>query len=590
MEMRALPLCLSLALASVSCTGFILESLSKGVPSRTLPRVGMFYATWHAYAFHSQQTVKQNGGSLITIEDLIRSNHRLKINDILEKYHANSQLFYYHTEPLSGIYCIYRKRPGESGHVPDCPNITSTLTRHARQITEAGVDFILVDLTNIGKMNAQADTLEYRPLEVLCEEWKKLREQGIVTPDIAAWLPLSPGDNSWRTAFTNVYMNSSYDDLILRHNGRKVIHAVASHDLDSGYVSQLESHGITVVRNWANLPTTKYSQGGYWRMMSPCMGPHGQYSTSVVDADCSPVMSRNSPLGSMFPVARSFQTGYASVPWQAAGALSGLTFKKQMKAALAARPDYLFISGWNELIAQPQATPFEKRVNTYWSMGLQNTATHPSGYFGNHLNPLWVDVYGEEFHRDLEPTTYSGEKYYQLLKSCVRVFRTGTKVCSNQHEECCDIASSDIYTNIFSLYNHGVNDNLLTTSTLERGKLLRSGWQDQCSFFSPGDSIFCHAGTHSDQSNTQFIMFSKPGPNRTAVYRCYDNRYHFFSSSPNCEGSHSEGVLGFASTVITSEMPRSLTRCVFPDNHSIHSLDHDCPQGTRPKATYGFVR
>ena len=57
------------------------------------------------------------------------------------------------------FYCIYKRRhPGEllyqgknegvylTGAVPDCDGWKQTLTQHARQLTAAGVDHVVVDM------------------------------------------------------------------------------------------------------------------------------------------------------------------------------------------------------------------------------------------------------------------------------------------------------------------------------------------------------------------------------------------------------------------------------------------------------------
>ncbi len=70
---------------------------------------------------------------------------------------------------------------------PDCANITETLTTHARQLSGAGVDYVVFDQTNLPTMSNEADGIQLRPFEVLFEEWYLLRQQGVATPAIAAW-------------------------------------------------------------------------------------------------------------------------------------------------------------------------------------------------------------------------------------------------------------------------------------------------------------------------------------------------------------------------------------------------------------------
>ena len=56
--------------------------------------------------------------------------------------------------------------------------------------------------------NESNDVQVLRPLEVLAEEWLKLRQQGVPTPAIAIWQNLQdPAGNLWRE-----YVNGAYTD------------------------------------------------------------------------------------------------------------------------------------------------------------------------------------------------------------------------------------------------------------------------------------------------------------------------------------------------------------------------------------------
>jgi len=60
---------------------------------------------------------------------------------------------------------------------PDCPGYRGTLARHAQQLVAAGVDHVLVDMTNMPFYSPTADAIQLRPFEVLVEEWAALRAQ-----------------------------------------------------------------------------------------------------------------------------------------------------------------------------------------------------------------------------------------------------------------------------------------------------------------------------------------------------------------------------------------------------------------------------
>lgn len=49
--------------------------------------------------------------------------------------------------------------------------------RHAQQLVAAGVDHVIVDMTNLPFYTATSDAIQLRPFEVLVEEWAALRAQ-----------------------------------------------------------------------------------------------------------------------------------------------------------------------------------------------------------------------------------------------------------------------------------------------------------------------------------------------------------------------------------------------------------------------------
>ena len=182
----------------------------------------------------------------------------------------------YAAEPLLGFYCHYRPRPGEdvTADTLRCPNITGVAAQHAKWLTDAGFDYVAVDMTNwpvtgvIGASTAvpRTDVAVLRPLEVLAEEWLKLREQGIRTPSIAAWPTANCGAEglctgtkeeserggdgryaTWRWVLDEFYAN--YADIVYRPHdagGRKRLFlpsARAPAYGNASFVAALEAHG-----------------------------------------------------------------------------------------------------------------------------------------------------------------------------------------------------------------------------------------------------------------------------------------------------------------------------------------------------------
>ena len=101
------------------------------------PRVGIMYEGWHAPAVMGLKDPM----SALTVERVIRSNGTLTMDDMAQGINLDVAMGFFHQkEPLDGFYCIYRKRANESkGIVPDCLNISSTLSRHAAMFNQSNL-------------------------------------------------------------------------------------------------------------------------------------------------------------------------------------------------------------------------------------------------------------------------------------------------------------------------------------------------------------------------------------------------------------------------------------------------------------------
>ena len=395
-------------------------------------RVGIMYEGWHAPA--CQALLVNTITSPISIEQVIRNMSTLTVEEAEDQYNGQSFAFTYHTIPENGPYCIYKKRPNETeGYVPDCLNITGTLTMHANMLMEAGIDYVVADATNLpspGPMqppacpDCQGDLLQLRPIEVLFEEWALLRSQGVQTPQIAVWQTIAgPDPTEWWYMLQRLYLNASYADLIMTDAATgKPVFFIPSQPEDPSLITEIESYGVVVIQIWANLSPAQFASGE-WVFMSPCTAGTGGSSTNVVGAPCNQFITTNSaigPSGTAITVGPSYQLGYSSLPFQAAGKLNGYTLQQQFVKAFSTPVDYMFVGTFNEAIAQPQPNPYIAGTPQAISMGLVND---PDG------SQLWVDMYGGEISRDLQPTQEYGSFYWDLLNSCLRVYALAQGMC-----------------------------------------------------------------------------------------------------------------------------------------------------------------
>ena len=558
-------------------------------------RVGIFYLAWHAYAAKATQRVPE--AERRTVEEVIRDQDAA-FGDLLHDRGLldTAKAFHYHLRPEAGFYCLYRPRPQDAPYPdseagPDCGDVGAVAARHARQLWEAGVDFVYMDLTNLPTFGPFADVLGLRPFEVLLEQWYALRQAGVPTPQIAAWLParaVDPGQPPLLLRVLDVYDAWAGRDVLLEHQpaGQPVVFVVAGDDVDAGLLDVAARRGVLPVRLWGNLSAGRLAAGDAgW--MQPCTAA-GAFTTLISpEVPCNQGYTRASPLGTVLSVSLSYQIGYASLPFQASGRNDGLTLQKQFETAFGVQPDYLLVNAWNELIAQPQPNPHPAALGSLRrSMGVGNVDGDPLA------DSLWVDMYGVEFNRDIEPSVQGGDAAYLLLTSCLRVYRSGTPTCADRAEPCCQLAPGLRLVHSLRRRNTGTwgGDHVPTADPDERRALLDGGAFEEVGNLFYGPPGLPGGATTGDGP---FAVYAADGPGRARLHRCHTGVDHFLSLDPGCEGQTPEAPLGWLSTQRSSATPRPLRRCYAPQPQvHFHWLDERCPAdpGVREEGVLGFVR
>jgi hypothetical protein len=672
--------------------------------------VGILYEAWHGFAAAAMANISATpGGVQLTVEDVLRSHSadgtsaNYTLHDMLDIYGLQpySDNFYYQEKPALGFYCIWSQRPGApAGPIPNCPNVTATLTTHAAQLLGAGVDYAVADSTNLGTDTPEAEVIQVRPLEVLFEQWAALRSAGTPTPAIASWQVLSAGSTLWQNVL-DLYNNASYESMVYRDpaTGNKVffVPAAPPNPPNPAILAAVLSNGgrndVTVVEMWAEFAPSTFADG-LWAFFSPCTAPTGPggsltYTTSVVGlgrgaTGCGQFLTTNSSLGTSLSVSPSYQLSYGSVPFSAANKYDGLTFKRQygtlfdnaaagwaaelaaapdQQPATAARaagsssaasglPDNLFMSSWNEWIAQPQPNPFGSQYA--FSLGLPPSLDAMGG-------SLWVDSYGSSLSRDIEPSTTYGTLLYDIMSSCLRVARlmewlergagssTGGSAllaalpreaalrallaafgadtaasaagvrplssCAVAGEVCCAFnASTDDYNPVWALTLNGGGDALLTTAVAEVDALTCAGcgWSQNCNPYGTATDFCTDAGVLAGPAALQgpFVLYAGgcglpvvPGgppadptlPGRTPLVRCYDGKHHSFTTATACPaGAALESVLGCLAATPSSNMARAFRKCATSTGGGggvvYHVMDGACAAGDSDAGVLGFVR
>jgi len=286
-------------------------------------------------------------------------------------------------------------------------------------------------------------------------------------------------------------------------------------------------------------------------------------------------------------ISPSYQLSYGSLPFVSVGKLQGLPFKLQFHNLFSLQPDYLFLASFNEYISQPQKNPYVGTWDNAFSMGL------PYDPLGTNL---YVDIYGWEFGRDIEPSEKYGSYIYDIMVSCLRLYKQNATACTNMSEICCDVNSSAVFTNVYSLQStpsSHISDYLLTTSETEMESLVQSGAYLQVCNPYGGTTTFCTTSVPNPQSGP-FIIYSQDiYGDLYGLYACVETgtSSHFFSTDPKCEGQSLQSMLGYISPIRSRETYRSLFRCYNASvNVHYHSLDLECPSQDYDTPILGFVR
>jgi hypothetical protein len=287
--------------------------------------------------------------------------------------------FHWWGEPLLGYYasddeCVIRK--------------------HAQMLTDAGVDVVIFDVTN---------ALTYDGTwQAIGRVYQQIRREGGRTPQFA-FICHSHYARTVRHLYDALYAKNLFSELWFRWQGRPLLLAPpGGHDPEvAKFFAFRESWAWSNPRDWFGDGRDK------WPWLDHCPQQPGWHEDPkrpeqiVVGAAQHPVSNYG----------RSFHDGREPPPeqWRSG---EGAGFAEQWKRALAVDPEFVFITGWNEWIAQR----FVKDAH--------GGAGH---MLGRKLEPgdtYFVDTYSPEFSRDLEPMKGGfGDNYYWQMAAGIRRYK-----------------------------------------------------------------------------------------------------------------------------------------------------------------------
>lgn len=265
------------------------------------------------------------------------------------------------------------------------------IRKHAQLISDAGVDAILIDVTN-------GYTYEKTYLK-LCETYTAIRAEGGRTPRIA-FLTHARSDRVARDLYETLYRPGRYRDLWFTWQGKPLLLAKPadlSEDLQAFFTLR-ESWAWSDPRGWFGNGRDKWP----WLDTSPQRfgwsdDPQVPEYVSVATAE-----HPNSNRG------KSFHGGRQPA---ASRSEEGLYFREQWERALEIDPRVIMVTQWNEWIAQ-RFSPSKLGGDSY------------TGRPKDEFESIFIDAYTPEYNRDIEPMKggYGDNYYYQMIAG-VRRFK-----------------------------------------------------------------------------------------------------------------------------------------------------------------------
>jgi len=268
------------------------------------------------------------------------------------------------------------------------------IRKHAQMLTDAGVDVIIFDVTN---------GLIYEQIcQAIFRVFGEMRKQGQRTPQIS-FIANRGYQRVVEELYRKFYAQNPESDLWFRWQDKPLMLS------PSETLSREQTNFFTLRRSWA------WSSAGGWFGDGRDKWPWIEHTPQKFGWHSSPDRPEQIAVAvATHPitlVGRSYHNGHEPPPGQRQPG-AGLFFGEQWTRALEVNPEFIFVTGWNEWVAQRQ---------------VKTETRGPREFVGEPLpigGAWFVDTFNQEFSRDIEPMQGGhGDNYYYQLASNVRRFK-----------------------------------------------------------------------------------------------------------------------------------------------------------------------
>lgn len=269
------------------------------------------------------------------------------------------------------------------------------IRKHAQMLADAGVDTLILDATN---------AFTYDNIwSKLGDVYLDMRSRSIRTPQIS-FITWSSSQQTVRKIYENLYSKNLYRDLWFLWNGKPLIFANPD-----GFPSDLLDF-FTIRESWAwTKGQAWYGDGrNKWPWIDNYPQGRGLNGSGQLEQTCVSIAGHPTT-----NIGRSFD-GPRQVEPEQINPLNGTYFSQQWEQALTIDPSFVFVTGWNEWIAQRflQTSTTNSFIGKEWPIG----------------TTFFVDEFVEEYSRDAEPMQGGhGDNYYYQLIHYIRRFKGMSK-------------------------------------------------------------------------------------------------------------------------------------------------------------------
>ena len=354
--------------------------------------VGVFYWDW-SYNF-----CRSEG---INLQKLMERHPEAKNEYYSTLWMRHNAEVYHWNEPVYGFYNC-------------CDNYV--IRRQAQALSDAGVDFIVLDCTN-------GAFIWKKGYEALFQGFEEAKAHGVNVPKIVFMLNFAPFRSTWimaRQLYTDIYKKGRYSDLWYYRDGKPLL-ICYTEILKSG--NQIDNEILDFFSFRKNDPlyfTKEPESDDEWGWLS--VYPQAKYGKTkngkpeqmtvgvAQNASENGLVPMNDERGGVFGRSYTHNPDYSyeyernGVTFKASKKLEhsklyGLNFQEQWDHAIENDPDIIFVTGYNEWVAGRHEN---------W----QNSRN------------AFPDEYNDEYSRDIEPTKGDlKDHYYNQLVHNIRKYK-----------------------------------------------------------------------------------------------------------------------------------------------------------------------